>query len=181
MPPVDEAHADGHGDERDSERRRELQHRSGEKRDPEGSHRRSAVGVAHLRDLLGLRRAAVEGPERRQAAHDVEEVRREQRQRPPARARALLGVAADEPHEDGHERQGEEHEARRDEIDRRDESEHGDRNRQRQHELGEVAGEQRLERIDAGHRGRRDLGALGAVEGGRPVAEPPLDELEPEP
>ena len=37
---LDEANADGHSDERDPERRRELEHRSGQKRDPEGSHRR---------------------------------------------------------------------------------------------------------------------------------------------
>ena len=60
-----------------------------------------------------------------------------------------------------------------------DEREHGNRNRERQHELGEVAREQRLEGIDSGHGGGCDLGALGAVEGGRPVAEPSLDELEP--
>ena len=41
--------------------------------------------------------------------------------------RAPLGVATDEPHEHGHERQREEHHARRERIDRRDEHEDGDR------------------------------------------------------
>ena len=46
--------------------------------------------------------------------------------------------------------------------------------------LREVAGERRLERVDAADGSRRHLGALGAVEGGRPVAEPPLDDVEPQ-
>ena len=49
-----------------------------------------------------------------------------------------------------------------------------------EHELRQVAGEGCLERVDAGDRDRRDLGAPGAVESGRPVAEPPLDEVEPQ-
>ena len=43
MRAVDEAHADGHGDERDAERRRELEHRPGEERDAQRPHRRPAV------------------------------------------------------------------------------------------------------------------------------------------
>ena len=44
--PFDEANADGHRDERDPERRRELQHGPREKRDAERAHRRAAVLVA---------------------------------------------------------------------------------------------------------------------------------------
>ena len=93
--------------------------------------------------------------------------------------RPPLGVAADEPHEDRHEREREQHDAGRDGVDRGDEREHGDRHDERQHELRQVAGERRLERVHAADGGGRELGALGAVEGGRPVAEPPLDEVEP--
>ena len=82
------------------------------KRDPERAHRRAAVALADLVDAGRLRPAAVERAQRRQAAHDVEEVRREEPQREPALARALLGVAADQPHEHRHERQRQQHAAR---------------------------------------------------------------------
>jgi hypothetical protein len=108
-------------------------------------------------------------------------VRREQCEGLPASACALRGVAADEPHEDGHQGQGQQHEACRDEIDRRDEGDHSERDRRCEHELREVAREQRLESIDAPDRGRRDLGALSAVERGAAVTEPPLDDFEPKP
>ena len=51
----------------------------------------------------------------------------------------------------------------------------------RQHDLRQVARERRLERVDAGDRDRCDLGALRPVERRRLIAEPSLDELEPEP
>ena len=89
-----------------------------------------------------------------------------------------LGVAADEPHEDRYEGEREEHHTGRDEVDRRDEDEDGDRHDHREHELRQVARERRLERVDAGDGDRRDLGAPRAVERRRPVAEPPLDEVE---
>ena len=175
---LDQANADRHRDERDPERRRELQHRPGEKRDPERAHRGAAILVAHLRDPLRLRLGSVEGTKRRQSADDVREVAREASERTPARVRSPLRVAADEPHEDRDEREREEHHARRDEVDRRDEDEDGRRHDRCEHELWQVAGERRLERVDAGDGDRRDLGAPRAVERGRPVAEPPLDEVE---
>ena len=58
--------------------------------------------------------------------------------------------------------------------------EHRDRDDAAEHELRQVAGEVRLERVDALHRGRRQLAGLRAVERGRLVAQPPLDEREPE-
>ena len=69
---VDEPHADGDRDQRDADRRGQLEHRAGEERDPQRPHRRAAVLVADLLDPLGLRLAAVEGAQRRQPAHDVE-------------------------------------------------------------------------------------------------------------
>ena len=130
-PASDQADSDGHRDERDPERRCELQHRPGEKRDAERAHRRAAVLVADLRDPLRLHPGAVEGAERRQPANDVGEVGGELRECPPARACAPLGVAADEPHEDGDEREREEHDAGRDEVDRGDEDEDCDRHDRR--------------------------------------------------
>ena len=46
--------------------------------------------------------------------------------------------------------------------------------------LREVAGERRLQRVDAPDRDGRHLGALGAVEGCRAVTEPALHEVEAE-
>ena len=177
---VDEAHAHRDRDERDAERRGELEHRPGEERDPERPHRGPPVVVAHLLDPLGLRLASVEGAQRRQAAHDVEEVRREQRQRLPALPRVPGRGAADQPHEDRDERQREQHDPGRERVDRGDEHEHGDRDDGCEEDLRQVTGERGLERVDAVHRGRRDLGALGAVERGRVVAQPGLDEVEPQ-
>ena len=100
-PPSDEPHADRDRDERDAERGRQLQHRAREEADPQRPHRRPPVlARSPRRSTRRLRPAAVERAQRRQAAHDVEEVRREQPQRLPALPRALLGVAADQPHED---------------------------------------------------------------------------------
>jgi hypothetical protein len=93
----------------------------------------------------------------------VEEVRRQAAQCVPALARALLGGAADEPHEHRHQRQRDRHHERRFEVDRghpRHDDEGHDR---REHDLGQVAGEVRLERLDPLHRGRRDLAGLRAV------------------
>ncbi len=81
----------------------------GEERDAKRPHRRPAVLVAHRFDARTLRARAVERAQRRQPAHDVEEVVREQRQRLPALARAPLRVTADEPHEHRDEGQREEH------------------------------------------------------------------------
>ena len=92
---------------------------------PERKVRRSVPIVARRwRSLTSamrarLRGAAIERAQRRQAAHDVEEVRRQAAQGVPALAGALLGGAADEPHEDRHERQRDRHDERRLEVDGR--------------------------------------------------------------
>ena len=175
-----EPHADHDGDERDAQGRRELEDRSRQERRAKRLHRRPAVLLADLGDARRLRARAVERPQRRQPAHDVEEMVGEQRQRLPALACAPLRIAADEPHEHGDEREREEHHACREEIDRRDEREDGDRHDDRQDDLREVARERRLERVHARHGGGRHLRALGAVERGRPAAKPRLDDVEPE-
>ena len=77
------------------------EHRSGEEGDAECPQRGSAVAVADGGKLLALRAAPVEGAQGRQASDDIEEMRRQQRERLPALARPAFGVAADEPHEDG--------------------------------------------------------------------------------
>ena len=50
----------------------------------------------------------------------------------------------------------------------------------REHELAAGSGRRRPRARRARHGGRRHLSALGAVERGRPVAQPPLDEVESE-
>ena len=161
-----EPHADGHRDERDAERGRQLEHRAGQEGDPQRAHRRPPVPLADLRDRRRLRLAAVERAQRRQAAHDVEEVRREQPQRLPALARPLLGVAADQPHEDRHERQRQQHHPRRLQVDRGDPAEHRERDDAAEHELRQIAREVRLERVHALHGRRRQLAGLRPVERG---------------
>ena len=177
-PALDEADADRHGHERDPEGGGELEHRAGEEGDAERPHRRAPVLVADLRDPLGLRRAPVERAQSGQSTDDVQEVRGEQPERLTPLRRAPLRVAADQPHEHGHEREREQHDPGGDEVDRGHEGEHGDRDDRRQHELREVAGERGLERVDAADGEGRHLRALRAVERGRAVAEPALDDVQ---
>ncbi len=169
---VDQAHAHDDGDERDAERRRELQDRTGEERDTERPHRRPAILLAHLRDSLHLCPSAIEGSERRQPTHDVEEVVREERQCLPAFSRAALRVAADEPHEDRDERKRHQHDPGRNEVDGRNEHQHRDRDDDREDDLRQVARERRLERVDARDGRRGHLRALHPVERGRAAPQP---------
>ena len=178
-PPVDEADSDGDCDERDAERGSELEHGSGEEGHSERAHRGPAVLLADLRDALGLDAAPVERPECREPADHVEEVRREQHECLPPRTCLTFRVPAHEPHEQGHERQGQEHDARRDEVDSGDEHKHCDRDDEREHDLRQVAGEGRLERIDSRDCSSCDLGATGAIQGRRPVVQPSFDHVEP--
>ena len=122
---VGEAHADGDGDERDPERRGQLEHGPREERHAQGPHRRAAVLLARLRDRRNLSVPAIERPQRREASHDVEEVRREEGEGTPARVCLTLGVPADEDHEDEDERQGQQHERCRGEVDGDDPGDHG--------------------------------------------------------
>jgi hypothetical protein len=82
---------------------------------------------AHLDDPFRLRLRAVERAQRRQPAHDVEEVVREECERLPALPRATLRLTSDEPHEHGHERKRQKHDSRREEVNPRDEDQHGHR------------------------------------------------------
>ncbi len=161
--PVHEADADSDRRERDTERRREFQHRAGEETHPQRRHRRLAVPLARLCHPRGLLLAAVEGAKRRQTAHDVEKVRRQQPERLPAPARLLLRVAADQPHEDGHEGQRQQQDERRRDVDGRNPGQHRDRHDAREDDLGQVAREVRLEAVHTLNRGGRDLRARAAV------------------
>ena len=105
---------------------------------------------------------------------------REPAQRLPALPRPLFGVAADEPHEHRHERQREQHDQRRFEIDVRHPGHHGQRDHRGEHHLWEVAGEVGLERVDALHGRRGDLAALDAVRCEWLAPEPPAQHVEPQ-
>ena len=174
-----EPHADGHRDERDAERRCELQDRARQERQPQRAHRGPAVLVAHPCDPLRLGLGAVERAERRQSTHHVEEVRGEEVQRPPAGVRAAGGRAPDQPHEDRDEGECEKHDPRREGVDPRDDADHGDRHDDRQHDLRQRPGQDRLQGVHSGDGRRRDLRALGAVERGGLVAQPPRHDGEP--
>ena len=175
-PAVYEPHADGNRNQGDAQGRGELEHRAREKGDPQGPHRRLPVMLTDPREHGGVLRPAVERPQRRQATHDIQEVTREQPEREPSLTRAILGVPADQPHEDGDERQREQHQAGGQGIDRHDQAEHRQRHQDRKHDLGQVAGEIRLEPVHTLDRRRGDLACLGAVERDRLVAKPRLDE-----
>ena len=163
-PAVHEPHADGHGDERDAERRSQLEHRPGEEARAKRLHRRAPVALAHVRDRGRLLAAAVERAQGRQPAHDVEEVRRQQPQREPALTRASLGVAPDQPHEHRHERQRQQQDQRGLDVDPGDPAEDDERHEAREHDLREVAREVRLERVDPLDGCGRDLAGLDAVQ-----------------
>ena len=173
-------HADGHRDERDAQRGREVEHGAGEEGHAQRRHRRLAVVVGDLGDALRLRRTAVERAQRRQSADDVEEVRREPHERHVALRRAPLRVPAHEDHEHWDERERREHDDRAREVDRGRPGDHRDRHDAGQDDLREVLREPRLERLDAADRGRRDLAALHAVQRGGGVVQPAADERHPQ-
>ncbi len=163
-PALDQPDPDYDCDEGDPERRGELEHRPGQERDAKRAHGRAPVLAADFTDPLGLRAATVERAQRRQPAHDVQEVRRQQRERLPALPSAMLRVPAQKPHEDGDERERDEHDPGGDRIDRGDEHENRNRHDEREDHLRQVAGERRLESVHARDGCCRDLGALDAVE-----------------
>ena len=164
--PIHEAHSGGNGHQRDAQRRGKLEHRAREEADPQRLHRRCAVALAHLGQDPGLCLGTAEGPERRQPAHDVQEVQREHVQRLPPLNGALLRVAPDQPHEHGDKRKRDQHDQRRLDVLESRAADHDRWDDAGQHDLGQVAREVRLQALDPLHRGRRDLGTAGAV--GRP-------------
>ena len=91
-------------------------------------------------------------------------MRRQQAQCVPPLARAVFCVAADQPHEHGYERERQQHDQRRFEIDDRHPGDHQEGDDRRQHRLREISREISLERLDALHRNRSQFGTLGAVE-----------------
>ena len=177
---VCQSHPHGHRHECDAKRRSHLEHGAREEGDPERFHRRAAIALARLGDQAGLRASTVERAERRQSADDVEEVCREEDERAPLSPCLPFRVPADQDHEHRNEWKRQQHEQRRNEIDRRDPCDHRERNEQGEHELRDEPREVGVECVDSLNRHRCDLRARGIIERGRLVVEPPLDQLEPE-
>ncbi len=157
MFPSIELHGDRSGDERDADHRQQLEHERREERDPQRLHRLAPVGLTGLLERALLRVVAIVRAQRLEAAHDVEEVRAEQRERLPA----LLGRRArgepDEDHEQRDHRDGQQQDEPGREVVREDVREDHDRNEDPEHDLGEVAGEVRLERVNALDGGRDEV------------------------
>ena len=92
----------------------------------------------------------------------------------------MLGVAADEPHEDRDQGQSEHHHPGRERVDRDDERENRDGDHERRDQIRQIAREGRIEGVHARNRGRRELGAFRTVERRGSVSETRLDEVEPQ-
>ena len=178
--PFTRAHPRGHGDQCDPERRRQLQHRPRQKAHPERLHGRDAVALADLAEHGHLIVGSSKGAQRRQASDHVEKMRREAPQSPPARLGPVLGVAADQRHEHGHQGQREQHDQRRLEVHDRHPDEHQKRDDRGEHDLRQVAREVALQRLDPLHRDGGDLGAFRAVDCRRLRAQSLLDERQAE-
>ena len=113
---VREPDPDRDGDHRDRHGRDQLEDQRGEERDLERRERALAVGLADARDRGELRSPAAEDLQRRQAAHDVEEVAGEALEARQLALYALAGDRADERHEDRDQRQREQHDQSRDPV-----------------------------------------------------------------
>ena len=95
--------------------------------------------------------------QRLKPADDVEEVRAQQRQRRVPAPGLGACALADENHEGDQDRDRRGHQPSDQRVDRRDPDQHGDGNGRREQQLGQVAGEIALERVDAGDRARRKV------------------------
>lgn len=115
-------------------------------------------------DRLELRTFARVRAERPQARDDVEEVSRESRERAPAPLRRALGGLADQHHEDRDQREGDGEHDRRAGIAGQAPGDDRKRRHRRDHQLGKVAGEVGLDRVDSLDRSRRKLPPLLARE-----------------
>jgi hypothetical protein len=97
--------------------------------------------------------ASSEKLERRQALQDVEQVRAHQAQGLPLPLRQIIRRFADQDHEQGNERPGDEEDERRQEIHRRDKDKEEERNEDGEKELRQVLAEIGLKRLDSFARG----------------------------
>ncbi len=172
--PVGEPHADGDRDDRDRDRGEQLERGRRHEGDPQGAHGGGAVALAHLTDHLHLALGAAVADEGGQAAHDVEEVARQRRERGPLLLGLGLGGAPDQGGEERQEGEGEQHDQAADPVDPEERGERQHRHDGAGDERGEEAGGIRLDRGGAlGREGDRPVGGGATL---RRSGQPPLDE-----
>ena len=117
----EQAQADLDRDDGGAERADHLQHERGQERHPQHLQRRVPVLLADAADQHDLLAAAVEQLQGGQPLQHVEEVRGEPAERRPLPARERIGQAADQRHEDGDQRRGQQEHQARERVDREDE------------------------------------------------------------
>ena len=164
---AEEAQPDGHGDQRHRHRGQELQNQGGQERQTQSGECRGAIAVGHVGDRPGLRLGPPEDLERGQARHHVEEMAGQFLEGAHAGHRAVPGRGADESHEDRDQRQadGDQHGA--DPIRPGHDGDDGDGHDDGEEQLGQVAGEVAVERVDARRHERAEPPRLGSLESGR--------------
>ena len=140
---------DEHGDQRDRQRRDQLEHRRRGERDLERRQGGVAVARGDHPDPVALQRGPVVGDERGKTADQVDEVAGQRGQQPPLAVRPVPGGQADEHGEHRDQRQRHRRGQRSRPVDPR----HGEQRRGRQHhghhEGGQVAGQVGLDGRDA--------------------------------
>jgi len=161
--------ADGHQSHR--ERGDQLEHHAGQERDAQRRHRRDAVRLAELADPRDRSPLPTESAQRREARDEVEHLRAEALHRGETPPRGVLREAPDQDHEDRDEWQGHRDRHRGDPVQAEHHGENGRGDGRREHELGQVADEVRLERVqaasDEGRQGRaRATGEPARTESG---------------
>ncbi len=163
-----EAHADADGDERHRQGGQQFQREGGEEGQPQGPQRGPPVVGGDRADRLGLGLGPAEDLQRGQALDDVEEVPGEPGQQPPLPVHPALGGPADQGHEEGDEGKREDDDECREPVGGDDTGEDGDGHHDREAQLGQVAGEVVVERVDParGEGGQLARGAGAGAEAG---------------
>ncbi len=164
---VEQPQPDRHRDERDGDAREQLEDERGQERELEGRHRRAPVALGDRSDRLDLRLRAAEDLQRREPAHDVEEMARQHLERAQLPILPTLHPHPDQRHEDRDERDGDRDDDGGDPVGGAHRDDHGDRHDHREHELRQVPREVAVERVDPMGRERREV-PVGI--GARPLA-----------
>ncbi len=145
---VDQAHADGDGDERHGQRGEQFQGEGRQESDPQGPHGRLAVLAGDALDRLCLCLGPAEDLQCRQPRDHVQEVPRQPRQQPPLPVHPGLGGPADQHHEDRDEGQGADDDGRRNPVLGDDAGQYRHGHDDREAQLRKVAREVVVEGVD---------------------------------
>ncbi len=166
--PAEEAQAHGHGDERHRHGGQQLEYQGGEEGQPQRRHGGRAVAVRHRCDRSGLGLRPSEHLEGGQPGHDVEEVAGQLLQRSHAGGGAVLGGGADERHEERDQREADRDQGGADPVRAGDDADDRDGDDDGEEELGEVAREVAVERVDPGRHEHAELTRVTALQPARP-------------